>query len=350
MTQHLGLPNTNVMHNDIKQVRFTRRGLVGTSVATAAGLLALSGCRAETGPDAGSSPTPTAPGEREVTHALGRATVPAEPQRVIAVDEIAALAVLGLGITPLAAYASTGDRIAQQVLTEAGVDLRPSALVELPSREDLLAAEPDLIVGLGADAPIGTEYASVSEVAPTVVLSIEGEWRELITTTAQIFGREEVAADQIARIEARLDAARDAATGTVLSLLGYTSVPYTMPSHSPVSTLIADAGFERPAAQQEPADSYSIPLSSEVLGDHDGDLVVIPDGQYYDAQKLASDPVVKTFSGALVHPVAEVWFGVSAFAFHAIAADLEALATGDAVADEDRIVAAWQDFVTGVER
>lgn len=332
------------MHSDINNPRLTRRWLLGAGAATIAGVTGLSDCTGQATSEPGGS-TATDSDEREVTHALGRTTVPAQPQRVIAVDELSALAVLGLGIRPLASYASTGDRIAQQVLTEAGIELRPSGLAELPSREDLLGSDPDLIVGLGADAPIGTEYDSVSEVAPTVVLSIEGAWRDLITTTAQIFGRGDVAAAQIARIEQLLDKAGTAAEGTVLSLLGYTSVPYTMPSHSPVSTLIADAGFERPPAQAEPTDSYSIPLSSEVLGDHDGDLVVIPDGQYYDAQQLVSDPVVTTFSGTLVHPVAETWFGVSAFAFHAIAADLVALATGAEVADEEQVVASWQDFV-----
>lgn len=92
LTEHLGLPNTNVMPSDINNPRLTRRWLLGAGAVTIAGVTGLSGCTGQATSEPGGS-TATDSDEREVTHALGRTTVPAQPQRVIAVDELSALAV-----------------------------------------------------------------------------------------------------------------------------------------------------------------------------------------------------------------------------------------------------------------
>lgn len=307
------------------------------------GAVVLVGC-------GGESPTPetAAAQTRSVTHELGSVEVPVQPRTVVAVDELAGLAALSHGITPAVVYTSVGDKGAQAVLREAGVELVDVQVAALPATEELARRAPDLILGTGPQAQIGTDYAQVSKLAPTIVLPVSGDWREMTTDLGDLLGDPEGAARQIAGVEARLAEAATASNGRVLSLLGnsFGTNNFTMPQNAPISALIREAGFTRPAgAQQETVDGYSTVLSAEQIPEHDGELVVVPAGTWYDAEALLALPTAATLRGPVSTPLAEAWFGTSPFAFFVAATDLRTLATGQGeLSTEAAVPALWAQF------
>lgn len=306
-----------------------------------AGLVLVAGCGGAAAPPEQEAAT------RTVTHELGTVQVPVAPQRVVAVDEIAGLAALSHRLVPAVVYTAAGDTGAQAVLRRAGVELADVAVAGLPPTEELLGRAPDLIVGTGSAAAIGVSYAEVSRVAPVVVLPITGEWREVTSRIGDLLGNPENAARQVAAVEERLAEAAGAADGRTLSLLGnsFGTNNFTMPQNSPVSALIAEAGFARPAPQQRTVDGYSIVLSAEQIPEQDGDLVVVPAGTFYDADALLALPTAATLRGRVSRPVAEAWFGTSAFAFFVVSADLRTLATGGGeLSTPEAVPALWDEF------
>ncbi|MCF7553731.1 ABC transporter substrate-binding protein [Pseudonocardia sp. WMMC193] len=309
------------------------------------GALVLVGCGGGAEP---SSQETVAAQTRSVTHELGTVEVPAQPRTVVAVDELAGLAALSHGITPAVVYTAAGDKGAQAVLTGAGVELAEVAVAGLPSTEELAARGPDLIVGTGPQGAVGTAYAEVSKLAPTIVLPVSGDWREMTTKVGELLGDPDGAARQIAGTEARLKEAAASSNGRVLSLLGnsFGTNNFTMPQNAPISALIREAGFTRPAGpQQESVDGYSTVLSAEQISEHDGELIVVPAGTWYDADALLALPTAATLAGPVSKPLAEAWFGTSPFAFFVSAGDLRTLASGQGeLSTESAVPALWQQF------
>ncbi|MDJ0016549.1 ABC transporter substrate-binding protein [Rhodococcus erythropolis] len=289
---------------------------------------------------------------RSISHELGTVDIPSVPTALIALDEIAGLAALLSGITPASVYASTGDIPSRAILEDAGVDVEDVSVGTLPPLEELVAKTPDLLVGTGAASATGTTYAQLSDIAPTVVLPIEGDWRSLIRNSSLVFGAEQAGQAQIDVIEDLLDDASSVNHGTELSLLGnsFGQTTFTMPPHSPVSTLIAAAGFTRPESQLEETEGYSTVLSNELLPQNDADIIVVPTGTYYTADALTTLPIWATLTGVTVEPVGESWFGTHAFAFYVIATDLRTLASGETgVSNPQSIPSLWKTFTAAIE-
>ncbi|GAA4657287.1 iron-siderophore ABC transporter substrate-binding protein [Streptomyces chumphonensis] len=318
--------------------------------------LLLTGCgSADTKDDTGDAKkAPAKETSREVTHELGSTEVPADPEAVIALDEVAGLTLVSLGITPDAVYMASAQPRAQEILREEGVELREVSVGTTPPLEQLAKAKPDLLVGTGSAGPTGTNYDKLTDLAPTIVLPIEGEWREIVTKTAAFFGEEERGKRQIVATEAVLNDAAEAVSGErTLSLLGnsFGENDFTMPPHVPISTLIKEAGFTRPAFQQKEVDGYSVPLSAEFLPEQDADMVIVPEGEYYDADAMREKPTFAELTGEVLTPDADVWFGMSGFAFYASAYDLRTLATDEGeISSADNIGDIWASFLEETEK
>jgi iron complex transport system substrate-binding protein len=286
------------------------------------------------------------PGVRTVRHALGHVTVPTEPRRIVALDELSGIAALAAGREPLVVYASAGDAASAAILRDAGLDVRDMSILSLPSQETLRELDPDLIVGTGAHGPTGLGHAALSAVAPTAVLGIEEAWRDLVRYTAGVFGADDVGERQVAAIADRLAAAdtagREVAT---LALLGFTTEPFTMAPHTPSSTLIAEAEFTRPEPERAAGERWPSRVLPELLVEHDAEVVVIPDGRGMQARRITDHPRFADLTGRVVHPVAQQWFGNNAFSFWVIAGDLRSLAGGGAdVVRSDDLAAEWTRF------
>ncbi|MER5771114.1 ABC transporter substrate-binding protein [Streptomyces sp. NPDC001985] len=332
-----------------------RRVLVAAALVAP---LLLGGCGTSSekdGSDGGSGgeKAPAGKTTRSVTHALGTLNVPTAPKSVVALDEVAGLTLVSLGIKPKVVYKASAQPRAQEILEAEGVELRDITVGTVPSMEKLTADGPDLLVGTGAAGPAGVGYKKLVKLAPTVVLPIEGTWRDIVTETAGYFGQEETGKRQIAATEALLKKPAEtnkAAKGDqTLSLLGnsFGQNDFTMPPHVPISTLIEEAGFTRPEFQRREVKGYSVPLSSEFLPEQDAELIVIPKGAYYDPAALQKKAPFKKLTGKVVIPDADVWYGMSGFAFYASANDLNTLASGQGeLASRKTVQKVWQTYLS----
>lgn len=289
---------------------------------------------------------------RTITHALGTLSVPTAPKSVIALDEVAGLTLVSFGIKPKAVYNASAQPRAQEILKAEGIEVRQVTVGTVPSLEKLAADAPDLLVGTGAAGPAGVGYKKLVTLAPTVVLPIEGTWRDIVTKTAGYFGQEETGKRQIAATEKLLKKPAEANKAKQgersLSLLGnsFGQNNFTMPPHVPISTLIAEAGFTRPEFQRREVKGYSVPLSSEFLPEQDAELIVIPKGAYYDPAALQKQPTFAQLKGKVVIPDADIWYGMSGFAFYGSAHDLNTLASGKGeLASQSTVQKVWQTYL-----
>lgn len=261
---------------------------------------------------------------------------------LVAIDEMAGMSALALGVRPRCVFASLGDATAADLLREAAVEVRSSPLFSLPGTEELNELAPDTIVGTGAASPYGKRHRSWSTGARTLVFDIEQPWATTISTTAAALGAEAAGRNLIAALEELLTGVREAAQGRSLSYLAHTSKPFTLPPHVPAASLIADAGFVRPEAQQAESSSWSTTVDLDDLATHDAEVIVIPEGQGSSAAPITNHRGFRELSGTVVHPSARQWFGNSPLSFWVIATDLLRISQGrtDVIAEAE-VPALW---------
>ncbi|BBA96287.1 hypothetical protein RVR_1518 [Actinacidiphila reveromycinica] len=171
---------------------FSRRGFLGTS-AGAAALLGLSGCGSSSSPASSSSPTGGhASGSRTVATLHGDVKVPADPQRIVALQFPEACALLDVGVR----YVGRPDYMpAFDTYTKA--DASVARVVDTsgaPDLEKIAGLRPDLIITSDWKDPKLQQqpYARLAEIAPTLVFEWQkaaGNWRAEAVATAAAVGR-----------------------------------------------------------------------------------------------------------------------------------------------------------------
>jgi iron complex transport system substrate-binding protein len=96
-------------------------------------------------------------------------------------------------------------------------------------------------------------------------------------------------------------------------------------------------------------------ISTEVLGDHDADRVVVLKGAFYDEQAFLRAPTFQALPAVVERSViadGDLWFGTFPFAIYWTLLDLTALHTGageDGIGAEDDVearLAAFQELTT----
>jgi len=234
--------------------------------ALAALLLALTllaGCSDET-----DAPAAT----RTVEHALGATAVPAEPERIVALNEYAILdALVALEAPPVAATGRQGKGFPFGAWLEGrteGVELICCSTE--PNLEQIATHEPDLILANPWQEDI---YAELSKIAPTVGVPLTYvDYEQEVRDIAEIIGRPEAADEAIARHRERLERF-SAAVGKGPGLISVARVfpdSIRVEGESYVPTLLANAGLERPAAHGK-----DLELSVERLPAIDGDVLFV---------------------------------------------------------------------------
>lgn len=232
---------------------------------------------------------------RQIEDAMGnQITVPAQPQRIVTLSEADLDVTLALGITPIGTTDGRGQsrppRYLQQHLTEQPPSL---GLLNTPNLETLLELEPDLIL-IGPST--SEQLAILNEIAPTAVSYTQGEpWRDTTLRVANILNRQTEGQQLLERYEERTAQLRErlkAHQGESLSIVRWDPKgPAFMLHDSFASTIAQDAGLVRPAQQQEPGPTHSMPLSLESLDVLDADWLVMgtlaPDGEAVDALRQA---------------------------------------------------------------
>jgi iron complex transport system substrate-binding protein len=179
-----------------------------------AGLIALApacGSGGESGDASGET--------RTIEHALGTTEVPVSPKRVVVLDPHTMLdCVVALGFEPVGIGTTPGgDGPAPWLEGEVPEDAEGVLTGDyLPNVERIATLEPDLILGWDYQED---SYEDLSEVAPTVMISSDGTFKEWVAKVGEATGTEEEAGEALARYEERAAEVREKVEGTRVSIV-----------------------------------------------------------------------------------------------------------------------------------
>jgi iron complex transport system substrate-binding protein len=223
---------------------------------------------------------------RVVTHAMSETAIPAQPKRVVALDQSFVDAVLTLE-TPLVGY-TTYRAIEGGLPTYLGplaatygTEAVSVGELEKPSLEQIASLKPDLI--LSAKVRHEAQYAQLSQIAPTVFSETTGPtWKENLRLAGQALGREELAEAKINEYEQRAAAigreiaAKSGGTLPTVSIVRFAGEDtvrlYSEKSYAGI--VLRDVGFPRPATQPT-TDKIAVDVSQERILDLDADQIFV---------------------------------------------------------------------------
>lgn len=260
------------------------RRLVAIPLLVALSLAAGScgGADRKSPPQAQAPPAPP----RVVEHAFGRTEIPANPQRVVVLNQYSLLDYLvAVGVKPVG---STGDTASEypfgQWLRGRTDGVEMVGATEAPKLERIRALRPDLILA----NPWQTDVAgTLSQIAPTVGVPLTyAGYEEEFRFVASLVGRDREAEAVIAGHHKRLEELK-AAMGDRLGSMDV-SVARLFPDQvrvegaSYVTTLLANAGLRRPELHRT---DKGLKLSAEQLAMIDGDVLFV-----YSAANTAAEP------------------------------------------------------------
>lgn len=288
-------------------------------------LLLASGCgsgggqQQATAGDAAQGPFP-----RTVTHMMGRTEIPAEPKKIVALDNTFVDAAYSLGM-PVAGFTTfDGSTQLPGYLTEEFPDLAAQAryvgTLEDPSLEAIAAMQPDLIIS----SKVRHEqiYDELSRIAPTVFSETTGVvWKDNLRLLAEATGKQDLAEQRIRSYEQRAQAVGDAIrtqlgrnpTISIVRFVGGGPVRLYYKS-SYAGVVLQDAGLARPPSQ-DVFDSEKImtEISEERIPMADADHIFVttyddPSGAAQeDAQRFRTNPLWGQLQGRM-HEVSDtVW-------------------------------------------
>lgn len=278
----LATPNTMLRVSSMSPYRPTRREfLIGAGSLL---VLAPFGCGSG---ESGGSAEDTSGGTRTVEHALGETEVPGSPQRIVSlgVGEITGT-LIALDNKPIAsvtndpvenAYGSSGDNGAYPPFLADRTEGIESVGIYEPNLEKIVALEPDLIIGETRN----TEgvYDELSEIAPTVVISQERNFKVWLKEIGDFIGAEKKAEEVLARYRERAETIKAEVEGTRVSVVLPTNEElflYGPPSNAGV--VLADLGLEVQPVPESVEDvsgdgtravgSVSLEYVPELTGEH----------------------------------------------------------------------------------
>lgn len=273
------------------------------------------------------------------TSGSGAAASPAQDDRVVvALDDFAALNALSLGVTPDLVLEVFEYETTTAIFDDLGLTTQPyGSDLDL---EQVIAAEPDVIIGVSLPTTLSKE-ADLASIAPTTILDYAGTWQEQMDAAAAALGRQDAATALQARLEGDLDAlATDLAsagvTGTVVSVIGDNAGRFSPPPDTALGSLLAGAGLERPAAQLTANTPPFVSFSPETLRDHDAEVLYLLSGGAYATDGLEGSPLwpqlTAVTSDAVYEVNGETWLGSSAFSVDWVIRDLRATLLDDGAA------------------
>ncbi|MEM1335138.1 MAG: ABC transporter substrate-binding protein, partial [Actinomycetota bacterium] len=225
---------------------------------------------------------------RVVETSFGPIELPVDPRRVIALDEYAAMNLLAVGIEPIQTIGSYSSIVSQRLLADRGVEVIEQTDSFTINFEAVAAAQPDTIVAT-VESAFATQADGLQEIAPTVVVPYTAPWREVIGDTGELFDRTDESDRIIAGLEQRFAEVSEivAENPFSLSVLGETfNILFAVSPEAVLSAVIDEVGISRPVAQTEgePLTGVEsvISISTELIGDHDADVVAVMSGVFYD--------------------------------------------------------------------
>jgi iron complex transport system substrate-binding protein len=216
---------------------------------------------------------------RQVEDAFGNTvTVPAEPERVVTLNEIDLDTALTLDVTPIGTVNGRGQAAPPRYLEgKVPTGIKVVGDLDNPNLETLLELEPDLIL----TGPVKPEQLAIlNEIAPTVTTFKWAEpWQSSMQRTAHVLNKDAEAKAFLDRYEARAAEAREHLKdhqGETFSIVRWNPKgPSYMFKDAFSSTVVEDVGLVRPTHQQDPGHTHSMALSLESLELLDADWLVI---------------------------------------------------------------------------
>jgi ABC-type Fe3+-hydroxamate transport system substrate-binding protein len=289
--------------------------LVGTTVA-------LTGCGSGDEADAASPADPVAqeegtgtsredtdpPGEPEtvtgdtvtVTDATGEITVPVTSENVLALDELNAVNLLALGVTPSTTIDFVQEGVVDAILEAEGIEPITGAPFTL-DLEVLAQEDAALAVGFAFPSNLEMRDAINDNIAPTVLIAaLDVGWREQLGLLAAVTGT----SDRLAELEASLDTAIEelraditaaGLEGATVSFLEEGPGGISLPQTGRIEpTILEQVGLARPAVELVEGDSYVVEISEETLGAHDADIMIV---EVYGVEPSINESPLRTDDG-----------------------------------------------------
>jgi iron complex transport system substrate-binding protein len=179
-----------------------------------------------------------------IKHTQGEVTLQETPKKVLVLDINALDIIDALGAEPAGV---PGSNLPTYLSKYASDDYAKIGSLFEPDYEAINAAEPDLVIVGGRSR---TKFREVSEIAPTIDLSVDSEpftegLKANIATLGEIFDREEKAAELIATFDGKVEALKTSAAdaGTALILVTNAGKVGAYGPNSRVGWLHKEIGF-----------------------------------------------------------------------------------------------------------
>ncbi|MDR9403825.1 MAG: iron-siderophore ABC transporter substrate-binding protein [Halothece sp. Uz-M2-17] len=288
------------------------------------GLLSLAGCQNN---QTLNRPLPDP--ARMVTHAKGETAVPINPERVIALDNIALDSVLALDVEPIAALMNENTRKfpvhLRDQITERTRKLSPNQ----QNLETITKLDPDLIIG---GKNVEAVYNQLNQIAPTILLGKSGTsaWKQKLLLTAEAVGKPEEG-------QALLDQYNQRAKDLGSRLENPSEIEVSVVRVFPdglrlyqkdtfVGGILQDVGLSRPPSQDK--DNLWINISRERFDAADGDVIFVwslGNDAETAYERLQDDPLwskLEAVQAGNVYPVPGYWIGRGPIAANKVLADL----------------------------
>ncbi|MEO1126380.1 MAG: iron-siderophore ABC transporter substrate-binding protein [Cyanobacteria bacterium J06639_16] len=213
---------------------------------------------------------------KRVKHAFGETEVPANPTRVIALGYTTVEAVVAHGVQPIGVPSGVVDELRHLSLDRA--TMSEIGDPNQPNLEKIAALKPDLI--LTSKYRIGDGYGQLAQIAPTVVLDIDGtaEWKELTRLCGEALGKptetEALTATYAAKVQQVKDQLSQKVTQPQVSIVSiFPGWIRASGTETFAGRVLADAGIARPPSQAQAEGPQNVSLES--LNLLDGDVMFI---------------------------------------------------------------------------
>ncbi|MEO0537732.1 MAG: iron-siderophore ABC transporter substrate-binding protein [Cyanobacteria bacterium P01_A01_bin.123] len=265
------------------------------------------------------SPSPAAPAAvRRVKHAFGETEVPANLTRVIALGYTTIEAVIAHGVQPIGVPNGAVDQLLhlaldQETVAEIGDPVQPNL-------EKIAALKPDLI--LTSKYRLGDGYSQLTEIAPTVVLDVDGnhEWKELTRLCGEALGKptetEKLSAaydTKLQQVKAQLSSTGNPPQVSIVSI--FPGLIRATGIETFAGSVLADAGIARPPSQSQAQGPQNVSLESLDL--LDGDVIFImmlqgdtevAKGSQAESDRIKAHPLWSQLKAVQANQVYEVNF------------------------------------------
>jgi iron complex transport system substrate-binding protein len=270
-------------------------------------VLAVAGCSsAERAAGGATAPAPgSGPFRVTVEHAFGSTTVERAPERIVALGATDADVVLALGEMPVGIRSPYNfpRGVGAWAEDELG-SATPAVMGREINYEAIAALRPDLILDV-VDGAEQEQYDTLARIAPTVALPAGAKpyapaWQETTMLIATALGLEAKGAELVERTEAYLADVR-AAPGfegrTVTYIDAYGAEAFVGGRDATAVRMMGELGFQPvPYVRDLQTDETQIPVSNELLGQIDADVLLIYAFGNTEEQALQQSPALASLS------------------------------------------------------